>query len=268
MNFLFDIGKTKIRLAGTRDNVSFSEPKIFDTPAGYDDLLGLISHAARELAGEEGVNAAAGGIGAPFNRKSGELYSTRNFPGWEEKNIRDDLARAFGATVLLENDSAVVGLGEATSGAGRGKRIVAYVTVSTSVGGVRIIDGKIDQAAEGFEPGWSVLATEGGKKYAAEFLGGKAMEMETGKKPFETTDPEVWEEKARLLAHLLNNVTVFWSPEVIVVGGSMMKAIGIPIDRVEFYLKQILKIFPNPPVIKHSELGDVGGLWGAMALLR
>ncbi len=270
MHLLFDIGKTKIRLAGTKDMVSFSEPKIFDTPTGYEDLMTLLHHAGKEIAGEEQIEGAAGGIGAPFNKQDGTLYAIRNFPGWEGKPVREDLSRAFGAEVRLENDSAVVGLGEAAHGAGKGYPVMTYITISTGVGGVRIVDGRIDRAVEGFEPGWSVLALDPSseKKYAADFLGGRAMEHETGKKPFETTDPGVWEEKARILAHLLNNVAVFWSPDAIVVGGSMMKEIGIHLDRAEFYLKDILKIFPNPPVLKKAELGDIGGIWGAMELAK
>ena len=191
MRILFDIGKTKIRLAGTRDGSSFSEPKIFDTPPGYDDLMTLLHHAGREIAGEEKIEKPAGGIGAPFHRESGTLYGTRNFPGWEGKPVRDDLTKAFESPVLLENDSAAVGLGEMVYGAGRGYSIAAYITISTSVGGVRVTSGKIDRAAKGCEPGWSVLAVDGEKKYAADFLGGRAMERETGKKPYETTDPAV-----------------------------------------------------------------------------
>ena len=33
-------------------------------------------------------------------------------------------------------------------------------------------------------------------------------------------------------------------------------------------LKEMLKIFPELPEIKRAELGDLGGLYGAMELLR
>ncbi|MFV1917705.1 MAG: ROK family protein, partial [Patescibacteria group bacterium] len=99
-------------------------------------------------------------------------------------------------------------------------------------------------------------------------ISGAAVEKRYGKKPYEITDDKFWDELARLLAFGLNNTIVHWSPDVVVLGGSMMKKIGIPIDRVKFHLKKILKIFPELPEIKKAELGDLGGLHGALYYLK
>lgn len=47
-----------------------------------------------------------------------------------------------------------------------------------------------------------------------------------------------------------------------------MKEIGIPIERVRHHLKNILTIFPEHPKIEKATLGDVGGLWGALAYVK
>jgi predicted NBD/HSP70 family sugar kinase len=267
MHILFDLGKTKIRIAGTRSFDSFIDPRIFDTPKSYEDTISLIAKTAREIEGGDGIDSLGGGIGGPLEKGKKSLAPGVNFPGWGGLPFSDDLSSAVdGAPAYLENDSALVGLGEAAYGAGQNFGIVAYVTVSTSVGGARIIDGKIDANVQGFEPGWQVLSLDG--KYAAEYLGGTAVEKETGKKPYETIDPAFWDEKARILAHFLNNVIVMWSPDVVVLGGSMMKEIGIPLPATEKYLKEICKIFPEIPPIKKAELADIGGLWGAMEFLK
>ena len=57
----------------------------------------------------------------------------------------------------IANDTAVVGLGEAHRGAGIGYNIVTYITVSTGVGGTRIVDGRIDRRIYGFEPGHQTI---------------------------------------------------------------------------------------------------------------
>jgi glucokinase len=269
MHILFDLGKTKIRVAGTRSFDSFIEPRIFDTPKKYEDTISLVAKTAKEIAGSDIVDSLGGGLGGPLERNKKSLVEGVNFPGWGGRPFADDLSEMMeGVPVYLENDSALVGLGEAAYGAGHDARIVAYITVSTGLGGARIVNGKIDVNSHGFEPGWQVLALSGEEKYASDFLSGSAVEKATGKKPYETTDPAYWDEKARILAHFLNNVIVMWSPDVVVIGGSMMKEIGIPIPATEKYLKEIFKIFPDTPPIKHSELGDIGGIWGAMEFLK
>lgn len=89
-----------------------------------------------------------------------------------------------------------------------------------------------------------------------------------GKKPYEITDKKIWDETAKILAYGLNNTIVHWSPDIIVLGGSMFKKIGIPVPRVRFHLKNILKIFPELPAVEKAELGDVGGLYGALVFLK
>lgn len=268
MHILFDIGKTKTKMAGSRDLVSFGEPKIFDTPRSYDDFLRKFEEGAREISSSEKIESLAGGAGVPIDQRTGVLHSHPELPGWEDKPLRDDLSRIFEAPVILENDSALVGLGEAVHGAGRGYNLVAYITISTGVGGARIDHGKIDFSASGFEPGWQLVSVEGQEVHVESVLSGKSVEKETRKHPKEILDKGFWDEKAKILAYFLNNVIVMWSPDVVVLGGSMMNEIGIPIPATEQYLKEVCTIFTTLPPLKHSELGDLGGLWGAMELLK
>ena len=67
----------------------------------------------------------------------------------------------------------------------------------------------------------------------------------------------------------LNNIIVEWSPDVVVLGGSMITGDpSISIEKTENYLKEILKIFPKLPAIRKAELGDFGGLYGALAFIK
>ncbi len=282
MHILFDIGKTKTRIAGSECLVSFTDPKIFETPKNYNDFLRAMKRMSEEILKNENkdrdefdkgrpiekIESAGGGVGVPIEKATGILHPHSGLPGWENKPLKDDLSVIFGARVFLENDSAVVGLGEAIHGAGKGHLLVAYITISTGVGGVRIDHGKIDENSSGFEPGWELLSVGGREVHVEEVLSGRGVEKATGKKPKEILDKDFWDEKARILAHFLNNVIVMWSPDIVVLGGSMMNEIGIPIPATEKYLKEICIIFPELPPLKHSELDDLGGLWGAMELLK
>ncbi|TRZ52928.1 ROK family protein [bacterium] len=268
MHILFDLGKTKTRIAGSAELESFLEPRIFETPKTYEEAIGLIVKTAKEIANGSEIESVAGGIGCPVEKKTHTLVGGLNFPTWDGKLFQDDLHRKINVPVFLENDSALVGLGEAVHGAGKDADIMAYITVSTGVGGVRIVHKKIDENTYGFEPGWQVLSLGTDGIYASDFLSGRSVEKETGKNANEIMNPLFWDEKARILAGFLNNVIVMWSPDTVVVGGSMMKEIGIPLASAEKYLKDILKIFPHIPVIKKAELHDIGGLWGAMEFLK
>ena len=185
-------------------------------------------------------------------------------PDWDGKPLKQALQRAVEAPVYLENNAALAGLGEAAVGAGKWKSIVAYMTVGTGVGGARIVDGVIDANVHGFEPGNQIIDPHGGVD-----ISGRGVEQRYGKRASDITDPGVWEELARWFAYLLNNTIVHWSPDVVVLGGSMVvKKPGIPIERVRFHLKDVLKIFPEPPPLKKAMLGDIGGLHGALVFLR
>lgn len=256
-SILFDIGKTKTRVAFTENSDSFETPEIFATDLNYEKgLSNLMEYISKVSTGREIKNIAGG--------------MSRSMEDWSYERLSLDLKNKFGAEVHIDNDSAVVALGEAHFGAGRGFKIIAYITVSTGVGGARIVDGMIDRASIGFEPGKQIIDIESGSnKTLEDLISGKALEIETGKHPKEITDPKVWEEHAKLLAIGLNNVVVNWSPDIVVLGGSMITGDpAIPLEKTEDYLKEILKVFPNIPVIKKAELQDFGGLYGALVLIK
>ena len=81
-----------------------------------------------------------------------------------------------------------------------------------------------------------------------------------------------WKELAKWLAVGVHNTIAHWSPKLVILGGSMI--VGdprIPLDVVSSEIVAILRSISSsfvPPPIKKAELGDVGGLFGAMTLLR
>lgn len=253
-SIIFDIGATKIRMAYSVDGEIFEKPEVFETPKNYDEGLQLFVETAKKLAGEREIKKIAGGMSRSV---------------WDNpEKLKGDLIDTFGVSVFIENDAAIVGLGEAVWGAGRGFEIVAYITVSTGVGGAKIVSGKIDEHAIGFEPGKLIMDITTGKTLE-EMISGKALAQRTGKHPKEIKEEDVWDEHAKILAVGLNNIIVEWSPNCVVLGGSMITGNpAISVEKTEEHLKEILKIFPELPVIKKAELGDFGGLYGALAYLK
>lgn len=259
MYLLFDIGGTKTRIAGTTDLAAFSEPKIIDTPQSYEESLKMLADVAAEVS--DGTLLKGIMIGAP---------RPDNLPQWRGKDIARNIAQAVRAPEWhLENDAALVGLGEATFGAGQGAAVCAYYTVSTGVGGARIVNGHIDVSKHGFEVGGQYLTTVDPPTTLEQLVSGTAISTRYGMHPKSIPkDDPVWEELARLLAIGVHNTVVHWAPDRVVIGGSMMNEIGIPIPRVAEHLKRLLVKFDEVPEVVHSSLGEVGGLWGGMARLR
>lgn len=264
-SILFDIGATKTRMAFSAEGETFENPIVFETPHNYQDGLKLFLENAQKLAGSREIKKIVGGM-------------SRSVPNWPKdyQKFKVDLGAKLAAEIFIENDAAMVGLGEANWGAGRGFAIVAYITVSTGVGGARIVNGQIDERAIGFEPGQQIVDIESSpnasiitSKTLEALISGKALREKTGKQPKEITDQNVWTEHAKFLAVGLNNIVVEWSPDCVVLGGSMITGDpAIPLDQTEKYLREILKIFPQIPTIRKGELGDFGGLYGALAYLK
>ncbi len=258
MILLFDIGRTKMRLATSEDGESISEPLILDTPADSKAGGRLFMAAGEDLLVGRKPDRVVGGMSRTV---WSDLEGFRSEITWE-------------AELVIENDSATVGLGEAVYGAGRGSSLVVYMTVSSGVGGARIVDQKIDVNKYGFEPGHQCIfmardngETENGVNLE-QLVSGVALEERTGLKPYSITDQAVWTELARYLAYGLANTIVHWSPEVVVVGGSMMKKPGIDLDETRDFVREIVTIYPELPEIRQAKLGDIGGLYGALVLAR
>jgi len=267
MFLVFDIGGTKMRLAASADGKELTVVEMVSTPQDYDEGVRTLLALGRKASRGVEIEAVAGGIAGPFSEKKSSLVGSPNLSGWIGKPLRKTLEQEFAAPVYIENDSALAALGEAVRGAGQGFRIVAYLTISTGVGGARVVDGRLDERTIGFEPGQQVINVETNKTLE-NYISGTAIAKRFNQPPQEITDPNLWEELARFLAYGINNTIVYWSPEVVVLGGGMMGVPGVSLEAVERHLRGILKIFPDVPPLKKAVLGDRGGLVGALAYLQ
>lgn len=270
MYLLFDIGGTNMRVA-VSDGSSVDEPRIVPTPADIQQGLTTIKNIADELSQGQKIQAVAGGVAGPLDKENTMLINSSHIGGWVNKPLKKELENLFEATVHLENDASLGGLGEAIAGAGKGYGIVAYLTISTGVGGVRVVNGKIDENSLGFEPGHQIIIADGnlcncgGRGHLETYVGGFYLEKTYGQKAEVLNDPGIWDQVAKYLAIGLNNTIVHWSPDIVVLGGGISKSILL--EEVQTYLRQNLTIFPEPPVISKGILGDKAGLFGALDLL-
>lgn len=259
-----------MRVAGTRDQETFIEPIVMDTPGAYDDALASIQEAIRTVAGGERVERIVAAISGALSKDRRSLTGAHHHrQDWLGKDLAGDLGLPFDAQTILTNDTEQVGLGEAVYGAGKGANIVVYITVSTGVNGARIVDGKVEPTAFGYEIGGQYLSIEGVPQTFEDLVSGSAVEQKYGKHPQDLgADSPVWEDLAKMTAFGVHNTILHWSPERVVLGGSMFNEVGIKVDRVEAHVREYMKKFPGIPGIVHSSLKDFGGLWGGLAILK
>lgn len=271
MILLLDVGGTKTRLAISEDGETFSSPLIVPTVIDGEEGIADLIRRARELAGEKKFSAVMGGFAGTFDRGRTRLLHAGNIRSWVNIPLKQRMESALGCPVRLENDADLAALGEAAYGAGKGSDIVAYITVSTGVGGARVVKGVLDPGVFGFEPGYQIVDASGScqeckKNHLQAHISGRAIADHYGKPAEEINDPAIWSDIAKTLAYGLCNSIVHWSPDVVVLGGSVMQS--IPMEQVETHLKEILTVYPELPKLVRASLGDSAGLWGALALSK
>lgn len=274
---LFDIGGTKTRVAVSEDLREFGEVVKFKTPKTAKEGVEEIVKAVKSLT-TDNIRGMAGGIRGYLNDdKTGIVKDPgEKLKGWEEEEFTKELEKKFKTKVHLENDTAIVGIGEAVYGAGEGHEIVVYHTVSTGVGGAKIENGAVDMYAEGFEPGHQILDIdhtilgEDIEPTLENLVSGAAIEARMGMKPYEIDQGDaIWDQLAYFLAHGLRNTILYWSPDIIVLGGSMI--VGDPrilLDDIIKHTNEVLEDITPCPLIVDAKLGDEGGLYGALAILN
>lgn len=269
---VFDIGGTKMRLAISGDGNKLLKEKVMSTPAKFKDAMSLIEESFKSVTAKARVKSVGGGVAGMFDAKRSRLIYSPNLADWIGKPLRKSLEEITGTEVFLENDAAMAGLGEAKRGAGKGNKIVSYLTIGTGVGGARIVEGKIDAKAFGFEPGHQVIdmdSSSTGRFTDLEGLvSGAGITRRFGVVPENLKGDKIWDQIARLLAYGVNNTVCYWSPDVVVLGGGLINEDVISVAKVKSYLEVIMRNFPRVPEVKKSKLGDRAGLIGSLQYLN
>jgi glucokinase len=155
-----DIGGTKIAGGLVTAGGQIHALRRIPTEAhqGGEDVMRRVNLLVGELIAEGkrmngALSPAAIGVGTAgwVEPKSGVItFATSALPGWKGMPVKERLQTAHSLPAFVENDAAVMALGEAVFGAGRGRLFVLGLTVGTGIGGGIIIDGQIYHGAHGY----------------------------------------------------------------------------------------------------------------------
>jgi len=291
-----DIGGTKIAVGMVDDGGRvLSRMQTPTDPNRYDEGIELISRLLRETAQKSGVEITGIGIGStgPVDPIRGEFGDVDFLPGWRGKSPVKDLAQIFNVSVALENDGDAAALAEASWGAGRNRSRLIYVTVGTGIGGGIIIDGQLYRGVDGAHPevGHHVV-DPAGPECSCGFRGcweslaaGPAMvawlethapagyphrEGITAKKICELAQQgdaialQAVDHEAFYLGLGLANLINLFTPDAIVLSGSVMKSAPLFLDRIRAVIRSGCRFVPAEKTqLTLASLGDDTNLIGA-----
>ncbi|MBI4064813.1 ROK family protein [Candidatus Gottesmanbacteria bacterium] len=273
MNIIFDIGGTNIRAGAFSNDGKLLAKRMVPALQAYKDGIERIALLTDELSPDGAPDKIAIVIAGVFDQPKQTILVSPNLSGWEGKPIVRDVSERLKAPVLLANDAVAAALGEARFGAGKRSRIVAFLTISTGIGGAKIVDGKLDANVWGFEPGNQIINMDEaqmvrnfGRGTWESYASGTAFEHRYGISPKDCVVPKIWEDFTGHLAVGITNVIVLWSPDIVVLGGGVAKSSRKFLPFLQQQLEELV-VFPQKPSVVIGTLGDEAGLYGGMTLL-
>ncbi len=291
-----DIGGTKIAV-GMVDDTGRVLSKLqspTNAPGGYANGLARMIDMLRRTSQDAGTEISGIGIGSTgvVHPGTGAFGDVDLLPGWQGNNPVQDLAREFKVTVALENDADASALGEAGWGAGKLKSRLIYVTVGTGIGGGIILDGQLYRGVDmahpeishhvidpsgpdcscGYRGCWESLATgpamaawfnaNAGDRRSPENLNA-AQICQLAQQGDELARRAVAREAYYLGLGLANLINLF-VPDVIVLGGSVMKSAALFLDGIRKVVSQGCRFVPcEKTELVLASLGEDTNLIGA-----
>ena len=291
-----DIGGTKIAVGMVDDSGRvLSRMEAPTDPNRYSEGVERIAHMLRQTAQRAGVECTGIGIGStgPVDPMRGEFGDVDFLPGWRGKSPVKDLAQIFNVRVALENDGDAAALAESGWGAGRNRSRLIYLTVGTGIGGGIVLDGKLYRGVDGAHPevGHQVL-DPAGPPCSCGFHGcweslaaGPAMvawlaghmpagyphrEGITAKRICELAQQgdelalQAVKREAYYLGLGLANLINLYTPDAIVLSGSVMKSAPLFLDRMREVIRSGCRFVPAEKTqLTLASLGEDSNLIGA-----
>src|SRR5688572_8538018 len=145
-----DLGGTKIEALALDAAGGEVFRKRVATPRG--DYAATVE-AVASLVHEIGEGTVGVGIPGALSRVTG-LVKNANSTWIIGKPLKQDLEKAIGREVRLENDANCFALSEAVDGAGKGASVVFGVILGTGVGGGIVVHGKVIQGVNVIAGEW------------------------------------------------------------------------------------------------------------------
>ena len=268
------------------------------------DMAGCVSRVMEKLKITQ-KDVKSIGIGIPgVADDQGMVLNCTNL-GWINMPLAAEMGKYFDLPVFIGNDANVAALAESYAGVSKGCRSSVMITLGTGVGGGIVIDGKPWAGAHGRggEIGHMTLIPDGVpctcgnngcverycsatalirmarqecyaypdslilKKTGGDLDKINAKLVIDAAKEGDACALRVYNDFVRFLALSINNITAFFDPEIIVLGGGVSHAGDYLLNAVRALVPrfQMFKALPIPR-LELARLGNEAGIIGAAML--
>lgn len=211
-------------------------------------------------------------------------------PGMKHFPLKSVVQQMLKKPTVVDNDATLWTYGEARRGAGRNKRIVAGLTLGTGVGGGLVIDGNIFRGQHNaIEFGHMTVVgngpidRHGGRGHLESFAGGwsierayrlvagqqkSGLEISAAARRGNRLAQQIVQQAANGLALGLTNILRIIDPDIIVLGGSLIRLHNfLRLTKARLRRLIINPLYLDTPIVL-SRLGDDAPLIGAALLAR
>ncbi len=269
------------------------------------DMAACVMKAVTK-AGLTEADIASIGIGIPgvAEGDTGVVFNCTNL-GWINVPLRVEMQKYINKPVFIDNDANVAALAEAYFGVSVGYRSSVMITLGTGVGGGIVINGRPWAGAHGRggEIGHMTLVPDGApctcgnngcverycsataiirtakqecyafpdtvilKKAGGDINRVNAKLVIDAAKEGDASALRVFNSFVKYLAMTINDITAFFDPDIIVLGGGVSYAGSFLLDNVSALLPryQMFKALPIPRLAL-AKLGNEAGIVGAAML--
>ena len=282
-----DLGGTKIEgIVLADDGIELARERVpTEREHGYEHIVTRVAELVARLR-VHALDSSRVGIGTPgsLSARDGTLKNS-NTVCLNGRPLRDDLTRAIGLEVVIENDANCFALAEVHAGAARGARMAFGVILGTGVGGGIVVDGRVWSGPQHVAGEWGHhrIDDDGPSCYCGQrgcvetFLSGPALErayVVAGGAPSDAAAiaaraaagdgraVAVLDRYVDRFGRALANVVNILDPEVIVLGGGMSNLDVLYTRGVEAVARYVFNDELRTRIVRNA-LGDSAGVVGA-----
>ena len=267
-----DLGGTNVRAAIVDEDgkVLIQKKSPSYAQEGKEKVMDTIINLIKSLPDYESCSGIGVGVPGPCDEKTGSMVLATNLPGFEGYSIANKLEETFHMPSFIDNDANVAALAEALVGAGKGKKVVYYVTLSTGIGGGLVINGECISGKHGFtgeianiiidrnrskvnylavgaienEASGTAITRKANEKASKKYK--HAGEVFEDAHDGDLIAKEIVDNVARDLAQLFATIACVCDPDIFILGGGMMQS-------SDLFLPSVIEKFKE---ISHTQLHD------------
>jgi predicted NBD/HSP70 family sugar kinase len=266
MYLAIDIGGTKTFIASFTADGELRKKVRFETPKMYSEFLSSLEQNFKAEFDDEKYRFCVVGAPGHINRESGIGLEFGNLE-WHAVPLGNDIKQITNTKVRIENDANLAGLSEAILLRKKYRKAV-YITVSTGIGGVLIVNGSIQPDIADSEFGQMMFEHQGKLQRWEDFASGRAIYAKFGMPASDISDPAAWYVISHNIAIGLIGVVSTLTPDVVIVGGGVGSHFDKFSDKLRDHMELLGSNVVNIPPIVAAKRAEDAVLYGCYELAK